>query len=369
MRRRAGWARRRGAGAAAGGAGSAAGAGAAAGGAASALAAGRGSSLAGALVRTARPKQWVKNVLVFAAPGAAGVLTHGHAIVDAVSTFLIFCVVASGVYFVNDALDAPADRLHPRKRQRPVAAGLIGVGAAEVTGAVLVALGLAVSVAVSTKLLLVLAIYVAVQVAYSMWLKQEPVLDLAAVASGFVLRAIAGAVAVGVPISEWFLIVATFGSLFMVTGKRLADLAVTPAPAPTPADRALAPPPGAAPAPAGRGGDGRGAGDSGGDGSASGSPGYTVAFLRSVLVMSATVCVTAYCLWAFENVKAIIVEPGHAALWFQLSIVPFTLALMRYGLLVDQGQGGAPEDVVLGDWWLLSLALIWAILFALGVYR
>jgi decaprenyl-phosphate phosphoribosyltransferase len=96
---------------------------------------------------------------------------------------------------------------------------------------------------------------------------------------------------------------------------------------------------------------------------------YSVAFLRSVLVMSATVCITAYCLWAFENVKAVTAHQGHAALWFQLSIVPFTLAMMRYGLLVDQGQGGAPEEVVLRDRLLLGLGLIWAVLFALGVYR
>lgn len=296
----------------------------------------RRTSLLGGLVRTARPKQWAKNVLVFAAPGAAGVLTHRQPLIDATATFLIFSAVASGVYFVNDALDAEADRHHPRKRTRPVAAGLIGVRQAQAIGIALVAVGLALSVLVSVKLLLVLAIYVGVQVAYSLWLKHEAVLDLAAVASGFVLRAIAGAVAVGVPISQWFLIVATFGSLFMVTGKRFADLSESD------------------------------------DSQIAGRPvlsTYSAAYLRSVLTISATVTITAYCLWAFENVKAITVRQGHAALCFQLSIVPFTLALLRYGLLVDQGEGGAPEDVVLGDRLLLGLAAVWAVLFALGVYR
>jgi decaprenyl-phosphate phosphoribosyltransferase len=192
-----------------------------------------------------------------------------------------------------------------------------------------VALGLVLSALVAGKFALVLVIYVAVQVAYSLWLKQEPVVDLAAVASGFVLRAIGGAVAVGVPISQWFLIVATFGSLFMVAGKRFADLAVLD----------------------------------------EGESTYSLAFLQSVLVMSATVTITAYCLWAFENVKAVAAHEGHAMICFQLSIVPFTLALLRYGLLVDRGHGGAPEDVVLGDRLLLGLALIWAVLFTLGVYR
>ncbi|MDQ1398967.1 MAG: decaprenyl-phosphate phosphoribosyltransferase [Acidimicrobiaceae bacterium] len=185
------------------------------------------SSFAGGLVGTARPKQWVKNLLVFAAPGAAGVLTHGHAAVDALAAFVIFCIVASGVYFINDALDVEADRVHPRKRFRPVAAGVIGARQAQAVGAALVTVGVALSALVAVRLLVVLAIYVGVQVAYSVWLKHEPVLDLAAVAAGFVLRAIAGAVAVGVPISQWFLIVATFGSLFMVTGKRISDQAET----------------------------------------------------------------------------------------------------------------------------------------------
>jgi decaprenyl-phosphate phosphoribosyltransferase len=298
------------------------------------------STVAGGLVRTARPKQWLKNVLVFAAPGAAGVLTHRQAITDGVATFLIFCLVASGVYFINDALDVEADRTHPRKRRRPVAAGVIGVRTAQATGAALVVVGLALSALVALQLLLVLAIYVAVQVAYSLGLKNQPVLDLASVAAGFVLRAIAGAVAVGVPISQWFLIVATFGSLFMVTGKRMADLATA-----------------------------QGAADDDQFAARPTLATYSAPFLRSVLVMSATVTITAYCLWAFENVKAVTAHEGHAALWFQLSIVPFTLAMMRYGLLVDQGQGATPEEVVLGDRLLLGLALIWAILFALGVYR
>ena len=238
------------------------------------------SSRAGGLVRTARPKQWLKNVLVFAAPGAAGVLTHRHALIDAVAAFGIFCLVASGVYFVNDALDVDADRRHPRKRLRPIAAGVIGVRQAQAIGTCLVALGLALSALVALKFTVVLAIYVAVQVAYSLWLKDEAVVDLAAVASGFVLRAIAGAVAVGVPISQWFLIVATFGSLFMVTGKRFADLAEVD-------DDQIALRPALST--------------------------YSSAYLRSVLVMSATVTITAYCLWAFENVKAVTAHEGHAA--------------------------------------------------------
>src|SRR5579875_2844892 len=79
------------------------------------------------ILKTSRPKQWPKNVLVFAAPGAAGVLTHGHAITHALAAFALFCLVSSGTYFLNDSFDAPADRAHPVKRHRPVAAGVIPV--------------------------------------------------------------------------------------------------------------------------------------------------------------------------------------------------------------------------------------------------
>lgn len=288
------------------------------------------STLAGGLLRSARPKQWIKNLLVFAAPGAAGVLSQAKPLLRALLTFVIFCLVAGGTYFLNDTLDLEADRLHPRKRLRPVAAGVISVSLARVVGVALAVTGLGLSVVLGWRLTVVIGTYLTVQVAYTLWLKREPILDLAAVASGFVLRAIAGGVAVGVPISEWFLIVALFGSLFMVTGKRTAENEVL--------------------------GDGAGA-------HRVTLSVYTPAFLRSILITSSTVTMTAYCLWAFENQKA-----TNEGIWFQLSIVPFVLAMFRYGFLLDQGHGGQPEDVVLGDRVLQVLVVIWLGIFALGVY-
>lgn len=288
------------------------------------------STLPGGLVRTARPKQWVKNVLVFAAPGAAGVLGHARPFLRSLLAFAIFTLVASGTYFWNDTLDIDADRVHPRKRHRPVAAGVVSVMLARLVGTGLVVAGLALSAVLGWKFTMVIAIYLAVQLGYTLWLKHEPILDLAAVAAGFVLRAIAGGLAVPVPISEWFLIVATFGSLFMVTGKRGAEHTVM--------------------------------GEAGAAHRATLAV-YTPSFLRSILITASTVTITAYCLWAFENQKAV-----HHGIWFQLSIVPFVLAMLRYGFLLDQGHGGQPEDVVLGDRVLQILAVLWVAVFALGVY-
>ncbi|HWW44863.1 MAG TPA: decaprenyl-phosphate phosphoribosyltransferase, partial [Acidimicrobiia bacterium] len=161
-----------------------------------------------------RPRQWLKNLLVFGAPAAAGQLTHRTALLYSLAAFVIFCFAASGTYCLNDVVDREADRRHPVKRHRPVASGEVSVRVAVAIGAVLLAAALAGSAAIGRpRLALVVAIYVGVTVAYSVWLKHEPILDLGAVAAGFVLRAIAGGVATRVPLSNWFIIVASFGSL------------------------------------------------------------------------------------------------------------------------------------------------------------
>jgi decaprenyl-phosphate phosphoribosyltransferase len=289
-------------------------------------------SLAGAVVRTARPRQWVKNVLVFAAPGAAGVLTHGRPLSDSTVAFLLFCLGASGTYFVNDALDVNVDRLHPLKSRRPVARGELSTTTALAIGAALMASALALGATVARpKLALVLAIYIAVTLAYSAWLKDEPVVDLAAVASGFVLRAIAGGVATAVPLSNWFLIVASSGSLLMVSGKRHAEHLEL--------------------------GDERGA-------HRATLSEYSLPFLRYVRSVSSSVAITAYCLWGFEKAAA----ARHGGLWFELSAVPFALAVLRYALLLDAGQGGAPEEIVLSDRMLQLLGLLLILAFAIGLY-
>jgi decaprenyl-phosphate phosphoribosyltransferase len=289
-------------------------------------------TLAGGLLRTARPRQWLKNVLVFAAPGAAGELLHRSVLVHTLGALAAWCLAASGVYFLNDALDAEADRAHPRKHLRPVAAGVVPVRLAMAVGAGLLAAGMALPVAWGRPALAgVVAAYAAVTVAYSLWLKDQPVIDLAAVASGFVLRAISGGLATGVPLSNWFLIVASFGSLFMVAGKRHAehlDLRE---------DRGV---------------------------HRVTLEAYSLAFLRYIRSVSSSVAIAAYCLWAFEKADA----ATAGGVFFQLSIVPFVLAVFRYALLLDAGKGDAPEEIVLSDRSLQVLGVLWVGLFAAGIY-
>lgn len=282
------------------------------------------------LVRTARPKQWVKNILVFAAPAAAGVLTDPGALGSTLLAFLAFSLAASGTYCINDAQDREADRRHPRKCNRPVAAGLVSERAAWTAGALFAAGGVILA-ALTVGWLLATAVagYLVLTTAYSTWLKHIAIIDIAAISAGFVIRAVGGAVAVGVPMSDWFLIVVSFGALFIAAGKRTAERTTL--------------------------GDGRG----------EHRPTlevYTGAFLRHVSLTATAVTIVAYCLWAFDAIGS----TGNA--WLTISIVPFVLGMLRYGLLVEHGYGEAPEEVVLGDRSLQAIGAFWALLFTVGVY-
>lgn len=288
-------------------------------------------SLPLALVVEARPKQWVKNVLVFVAPAAAGVLTEVDTLANTLIAFVAFCAAASGTYFLNDAADAEADRLHATKKYRPVAAGEIPVPMARIVGALLLVASLAIALLANIELVAVVGAYVCLTSLYSTWLKHIAVVDLVAVAAGFLLRAAGGAVAADVPISSWFYIVASAASVFMVTGKRLAEL--------------------------------RDAGDNVGE-TRSTLASYSVQYLAYVLAVSSGIAILAYCLWSFEE-SALRTD---GAFWLELSSVPFVLGLLRYALLIDAGGGGEPEELVLHDRPLQIIGLLWAVMFGIGVY-
>ncbi len=289
------------------------------------------------LLRLARPRQWIKNLLVFVAPGAAGVLLHWTVFWRSAAAFGIFCLAASGTYFINDVIDVDADRRHPVKRSRPVAAGAVPIPLALTVGALLMAASLvAADLLAGWHLGVVMAVYVAVNIAYSLELKHEPVLDLVAVSAGFVLRAIAGGVATNVPLSNWFLIVASFGSLLVVTGKRAGEKQLLDD---NHTDHATV---------------------------RQTLASYTSSYLRSVWTLSAAVTVTAYCLWAFERASQ--VHPGHHPIWFELSIVPFVVALLHVLRILDSGRGAAPEDLALHDHRLQLYGVCWIGLFAVGAY-
>jgi decaprenyl-phosphate phosphoribosyltransferase len=284
-----------------------------------------------ALIAAMRPKQWLKNVLVFAAPLAAGVLLQRDVLIPTLGAFIAFCLISSATYLVNDVRDVDIDRAHPTKSARPIAAGELSSRAAVVSAVVLALVALGLAAVISTALLGVVLAYLVFTLAYSIWFKHEPVIELALLAMGFLLRAVAGAAAADLPVSQWFLIVAAFGSLFMAAGKRFSELQrhERDNTGELPMRRSLS--------------------------------GYTAGFLGFVLASSASVTIAAYCLWAFEVGQAPSTLP-----WAQWSVLPFVLALLRYGATIYRGAAETPEDALLGDRVLLFLGAAWIALFGLG---
>jgi len=284
-----------------------------------------------ALWRAARPKQWLKNVLVFAAPAAAGVLDQGRELGLTLITFVAFCAASSGMYLFNDLLDVEADRNHPKKRSRPIAAGELSVGAARAAGVGLSALSLGLAALTGRwQTVAVVATYLALTLAYSTVLKHIAIVDLVTVASGFVLRAAAGAVAVDVPMSRWFVLCVTFGSVFIVVGKRYAER--------------------------------REVGENGGTRATLDA--YSVDLLGMLIAISCGAALLSYCVWAFETAATSTSE------WpfYELSIVPMLTAMFRYLLVLDQGGGGAPEEVFSSDRVLQALGVSWVVVYGLAVY-
>jgi len=281
------------------------------------------------LVRAIRPRQWLKNVLVAAAPIAGGVLFQAGVLVNIAVAFLAFSLAASGIYLINDVRDIEADRTHPTKRNRPIAAGVVSPPLAVSLAAVLLLAALGISLLATVELLVVVAVYEAVQLAYCFGLKHQPVLDLCIVASGFLLRAIAGGAAAQIPLSQWFLMCAGFGSLFMVAGKRYAEIRLSEKTGVI-TRRIL--------------------------------NSYTPSYLRFVWTLAAAGVVTAYSLWSFE------IREVNDSPWSVISIVPFVIAVLRYAVDVDGGDAGEPEDIALRDHVLQVLALAWLATLAVSVY-
>jgi decaprenyl-phosphate phosphoribosyltransferase len=282
------------------------------------------------VLKTARPRQWVKNVLVFAAPFTAAQITNIGVLVDAAIAFVAFSFVASSVYLINDAVDVEADRAHPTKRNRPIAAGIVSIPLAYASAVVFFLAGLGVSLLADWRLLIVLVVYEAVQLGYCFGLKHQPVIDLTIVGSGFLMRLIAGGVATGISLSQWFLLVTAFGSLFMVAGKRFAEVMLY---------------------------------ERTGAKIRSSLKKYSASYLRFVWATSAAILIMSYCLWAFVQQQRV---PG--TVWSVISIVPFVIAVLRYAVDVDCGNAGEPEEIALRDRVLQVLGATWVVTLACSYY-
>jgi decaprenyl-phosphate phosphoribosyltransferase len=280
-------------------------------------------NLVAGVIKAMRPRQWVKNILVLAAPLAAwGTNAHydyREMLVQIAIAFVVFSLGASSIYLVNDVRDVEADRQHPTKRFRPIAAGVVPEWLAYTLAVVLAAASLGIAWLLTPNLAAVMAVYIGMQLAYCFGLKHQAVIDISIVSSAYLIRGIAGAAATSIPLSQWFLLVLAFGSLFQAAGKRYAELQL--------AERT-------------------------GASIRKSLENYTSTYLRFVWTMSATAVVVCYGLWAFER------DHGNAG-WFAVSMVPFTIAILRYAVDVDGGVAGEPEEIALRDRVLQVLFLAW----------
>lgn len=281
-----------------------------------------------ALLLAARPRQWPKNLLVLAAPAAAGVLLDYLPLLA--GAVLLFVVASAGVYLVNDVVDVEADRGHERKKDRPVASGALPAGVALGVGicALVLPAVAAVFLMRDARFAIAIGVYAVISVAYSLWLKRIVVVDMLAVASGFIIRSVAGGILIDVPISKWFVIVVSFGSLFIVAGKRYSEHA--------------------------------------GKGTAHqrvSLESYTSRYLSDVRSISAAVTLLGYCLWAFERA-----EGARGGIWIELSIIPFLAIVLRYALIVEDGEGEFPEEVLMSDRFVIASSVILAALLGMGIY-
>ena len=291
------------------------------------------------LVAACRPKQWMKNLLVFAAPLFA-FRFEWDVWLPAAGALMAFCLISSATYLLNDCVDRAADRAHPSKRHRPIAKGLVSVPTALTTAALLTVVSLSLAAWVAPALAGVILLYVLIQVGYCQRLKRMPLLDLFCIASGFLLRAIAGGVAAKVPPSPWFLLTVGLLALFLAIEKRKAELRVAK-------DRGVI--------------------------TRKVLERYSLPLLLRLEGLVATSAFMSYALWAAGPVLQ-----GANTSWMLLT-VPFVLVgIFRYQLLSDpeeaerRHQGSIdqsseqPEEILLGDRgiqltlisWLLSVAVI-----------
>jgi decaprenyl-phosphate phosphoribosyltransferase len=251
------------------------------------------------------------------------------------AAFLIFCVVASGTYLVNDVVDAESDRHHPIKRVRPVASGALRPVVALGVGTALIATAIVAALLVRPwGFAAVMACYAGLSIAYSVRLKREPVMEMAVVASCFVLRAVAGGAVARVPLSNWFLVFTSFAALFIVSGKRCAEHA--------------------------RLGDDRGV-------HRLVLNEYSESFLKSTVTISATVTVASYCLWAFDR-TGLLAHAGDRVVWIELTVIPLVLSVLHILRLLDAGNGGEPEQLALRDHVLQGYGVLWLGLMGIGLY-
>ncbi len=281
------------------------------------------------LLKAMRPRQWTKNLFVFAALVFDGKLFHPSDFIRTLIGFILFCLISSSIYIFNDLLDLKADRLHPVKKNRPIASGKVPTTLALVTGAILAVIALAGGYLEAFQFGLTLSIYFVLMLAYSKWLKQIPILDVIILAAGFVLRVHSGTTLIVVErFSPWLYVLMSLLALYLGFGKRRAELALL-------ADDTIA--------------------------QRRVLEGYTLPLLDQFITIVSASTILAYSLYTFDRL------PNNHSL---MLTIPFVIyALFRYLYLIEVKQsGGEPEEILLTDRPFQISILLWAVSVMLVFY-
>lgn len=276
------------------------------------------------LLKSMRPRQWPKNLFIFAALVFDRQLFSLLPLLHVVAGFVILCLASGVVYLINDLVDLPYDRQHPTKRNRPLASGRLSVRAGTTAAAILATLTLAASFGLDSTFGLIVAGYVVSNLLYSFWLKHIPIIDVFVVASGFVLRVAAGVVLLTVErFSPWLYVCTTLLALYIGFGKRRAEMVLL-------ADGANA--------------------------HRRVLDGYTVPLLDHLIVIVSGTSIVAYSLYTFSAVN---LPSNH----LMMLTIPFVMyGILRYLLLIHvNNAGGAPEEMLLTDRPLLATVLLWGL--------
>lgn len=277
-----------------------------------------------ALFKTMRPRQWTKNIFIFAALVFDKQLLNPESFLRTLAGFGLFCLISSSVYIFNDLADVEADRRHPEKKNRPIAAGELSVGAAWAAGIILVIVTFGLAFFLARGFEMVLAAYFIINMAYSKWLKHIPIIDVLIISAGFVLRVHAGVTLIQVErFSPWLYVVMTLLSLFLGFGKRRAELAL------------LA----------------QGAGSH-----RKVLDGYTLPLLDQYIMIVSGTTIVAYSLYTFSAPN---VPENHS----MMLTIPFMVyAIFRYLYLIEvKHAGGAPEEILLSDRPFQIAMFLWGI--------
>jgi 4-hydroxybenzoate polyprenyltransferase len=277
-----------------------------------------------ALFRTMRPRQWTKNVFIFAALVFDKQFFIAASFLRTLAGFGLFCMISSAVYIFNDLADIEADRRHPQKKNRPIPSGELPAGAAWIAGILLVIATLGIGYRLSPAFAGTLGLYFLINLAYSKWLKHIPILDVLIISAGFVLRVAAGVTLIHVErFSPWLYVVMTLLSLFLGFGKRRAELTLL---------------------------------DSGAGSHRKVLEGYTIPLLDQYILIVSGTTIVAYSLYTFS-------APNVPANHSMMLTIPFVVyAIFRYLYLIHaEERGGAPEEILLSDRPFQIAMVLWAL--------